>query len=56
MRIGELLVQAGLITDEQVEQALTAQRIHGGRLGTNLIVMGLVTESQLAASLAVPST
>lgn len=52
MRIGELLVQAGLITDEQVEQALTAQRIHGGRLGTNLIVMGLVTESQLAGALS----
>ena len=52
LRIGELLVQAGLVTEDQVEQALTAQRIHGGRLGTNLIVLGFVSERQLAGALS----
>jgi hypothetical protein len=36
-RLGELLVAAGLLTVTQVEQALRAQVVWGGRLGTNLI-------------------
>jgi hypothetical protein len=36
-RLGELLVAAGLLTAEQIEQALRAQVMWGGRLGTNLI-------------------
>src|SRR5215468_8858305 len=36
-RLGELLVAAGLLTPEQVEQALRAQVLWGGRLGTNLV-------------------
>ena len=36
-RLGELLVAAGLLSVEQVEQALRAQVMWGGRLGTNLI-------------------
>ena len=36
-RLGERLVEAGLATEEWVEEALEAQVVHGGRLGTNLI-------------------
>jgi hypothetical protein len=36
-RLGELLVAAGLLTAQQVEQALRAQVLWGGRLGTNLV-------------------
>src|SRR5215471_13152487 len=36
-RLGELLVAAGLLTPEQVDQALRAQVLWGGRLGTNLV-------------------
>jgi hypothetical protein len=36
-RLGELLVAAGLLTVEQVEQALRAQVMWGGRLGTNIV-------------------
>src|SRR5262249_36476292 len=36
-RLGELLVAAGLLAVEQVEQALRAQVLWGGRLGTNLV-------------------
>jgi len=52
IRIGELLVQDGVLTLEQVEKTLTAQKIYGGRLGTNLIEQGYVTEHQLAAALS----
>src|SRR6185295_18028171 len=52
LRIGELLIQAGLITPSQLQQALTAQRIFGGRLGTNLVEHGLVSEVDLARVLA----
>src|SRR4051812_10143409 len=36
-RLGELLVAAGLLRSEQVDQALRAQVLWGGRLGTNLV-------------------
>src|SRR5213075_2205969 len=36
-RLGELLVAAGLLTVEQVERALRAQVLWGGRLGTNIV-------------------
>jgi hypothetical protein len=36
-KLGELLVAAGVLTAEQVEQALRAQVMWGGRLGTNLV-------------------
>jgi hypothetical protein len=51
LRIGELLVKAGLLTPEEVEEALRAQQIYGGRLGTNLVEHGLVSETDLAAVL-----
>jgi hypothetical protein len=37
MRLGDILVSRGLITREQLEEALFAQRQFGGRLGTNLV-------------------
>jgi hypothetical protein len=39
-RLGELLVAARLLDPEQVERALRAQVLWGGRLGTNLIELG----------------
>ena len=39
-RLGELLVAAETLSVEQVEQALRAQVMWGGRLGTNLIELG----------------
>jgi hypothetical protein len=37
MRLGELLVQAKLVTVEQVTKALALQANHGGRLGDHLV-------------------
>src|SRR4051794_38026205 len=50
-RPGELLVAAGLLTPEQVEQALRAQVMWGGRLGTNLIELHYLELDPLAVAL-----
>lgn len=41
-RLGELLVAARLLDQEQLDRALRAQVVWGGRLGTNLIELGLL--------------
>jgi hypothetical protein len=51
MRLGELLLKEGLITAEGLEEALEAQVVQGGRLGTNLLELGLLSEQDLAKSL-----
>lgn len=51
LRLGELLVHQQLITQAQLEEALQAQVIFGGKLGTVLIEMGLVGEKAMAAAL-----
>ena len=48
MRLGELLLEERLITPEALEEALESQVVHGGRLGTNLVELGLVAEQDLA--------
>ncbi len=50
-RLGELLVAAKLLTAEQVEQALRAQVMWGGRLGTNLIELGFLDLDTLSVAL-----
>ena len=52
MRLGELLVQDRVITVAQLESALRAQILYGGRLGTNLIEAKVLTLDALAAALA----
>ena len=44
-RIGELLVEAGVLSQSQLEQALFAQRKDGRKLGQLLIELGLVPRS-----------
>jgi type IV pilus assembly protein PilB len=51
-RIGELLVEAGVISQQQLEQALFAQRKDGRKLGQLLIELGLVGEVQLTQTLS----
>ncbi len=52
IRLGDLLVQHKLITQEQLEQALTEQKNSGRRLGATLIQMGAVSERKLLGLLA----
>ncbi|QDE84106.1 MULTISPECIES: general secretion pathway protein GspE [Myxococcus] len=51
MRLGEQLLKDGLVTVEGLEEALEAQVVHGGRLGTNLVELGLLSEVDLAKTL-----
>src|SRR5215469_3780722 len=51
-RIGELLVEAGVLSQQQLEQALFAQRKDGRKLGQLLIELGLVTEVQVTQTLS----
>ena len=46
-RLGELLIEAGKITQEQLEQALILQKRNGKRLGQTLVEMGTITETGL---------
>jgi hypothetical protein len=51
-KIGEMLVEAGLITTAQLQEALRHQRITGGRMGSNLVALGFVSEDLLMDFLA----
>ncbi len=51
-KIGEMLVEAGLITQAQLQEALRHQRITGGRMGSNLVALGFVSEDLLMDFLA----
>ena len=47
-RLGDLLVQDKLITDENLNEALAEQRTSGRKLGQVLIDHGWITEAQIA--------
>jgi hypothetical protein len=47
MHLGDLLVQAKLITAEQVSLALTAQAERGGRVGDHLVAMDAISRGAL---------
>ncbi len=53
MRLGDLLVSSGVITEAQLEQALAMPKESGQRLGDVLIQSGLITEAQLIDALRV---
>ena len=52
IRLGDLLVQEGLISGEQLQQALAAQKSTGRKLGRMFIDNGWVDEVQIAKALA----
>src|SRR5437868_5318077 len=52
VRIGELLLKEKLISPEQLQQALSAQKANGGKLGYNLVKMGFVKDEQVTALLS----
>ena len=51
-KLGECLIQAGVITLEDLHAALAEQRRTGDRLGVVLIRLNLVTEKQVTKALA----
>ena len=50
-RLGDLLVDAGLLTEEELGKALVGQKNSGQRLGSYLISSGVITEAQLIEAL-----
>ena len=50
-RLGELLIDAGAITNDQLEQALAIQKETKERLGEALINHGFMSEDQLIDAL-----
>lgn len=50
-RLGEMLVDVGVISEEQLQQALDMQKGSGKRLGTVLVDEKFITETQLVETL-----
>ncbi len=51
LRLGELLLKEGIITQAQLEKAINIQRQEGGRLGEILVKLGILKEDQAVAIL-----
>src|SRR6266540_7096993 len=51
-KLGEILVRENLISTQHLREALDYQREHGGRLGFNLVKLGLVTDDMITAVLS----
>jgi MshEN domain len=52
LRLGEMLIEAGLIDSFQLNSGLSHQRNMGGRLGASLIKLGYINEERLLGFLA----
>ncbi len=51
IRMGDLLVAAGAITEDELQQALALQKEKGTRLGRTLLESGLISQELLVATL-----
>ena len=52
LKLGDMLREQGLITEEQLRKTLDQQKSAGGRLGYHLVQMGFVTEEQVTTCLS----
>jgi len=50
--LGNLLVERGIVTEEQVKRALSEQKVSGELLGTILVRLGYATEEDVASTLS----
>jgi FlaA1/EpsC-like NDP-sugar epimerase len=50
-KLGERLVEANLVTEPQIEEALALQKREGGRLGSKLVKLGYVSEEKMISFL-----
>lgn len=51
-KLGEILVRENLITPQQLRDALEYQRTSGGRLGSNLVKLGIISDDVITAILS----
>jgi hypothetical protein len=52
MRLGDMLLKAGVISELQLHAAVAEQHRHGGKLGETLVRMGALSEELLVMALA----
>jgi type IV pilus assembly protein PilB len=52
VRLGEILVKESLITQEQLQKALEFQRANGGKLGSCLTKLGIITDDDITGVLS----
>jgi hypothetical protein len=52
-QLGELLIEKGIITTEQLNKALAIQKERGGLIGQILVGLGYATEEEIAQALTV---
>ena len=52
MKLGEVLVNQGLISEDMLAQAVEEQKTDGERLGATLIRMGFISEEELLQALS----
>ncbi len=52
-QLGELLLEKGIINQNQLEKALKLQKEKGGLIGQILVMLGFVTEEEIAQALTV---
>ena len=52
IKLGQLLVNSNIINEEQLEEALELQKKEGGRIGSNLIKLGFMTDETLVEFLS----
>jgi type IV pilus assembly protein PilB len=51
-KLGETLLRENLITPQQLKEALDYQRTNGGRLGSTLVKLGMLTDEEVTAVLS----
>ena len=47
LKLGELLIKEGLLSQADLEKAISAQRQDGGRLGEIIVKLGLTQEEEI---------
>ncbi|MFN3480144.1 MAG: polysaccharide biosynthesis protein [Thermodesulfovibrionales bacterium] len=50
-KLGEALIEARLLTEDQIDRALKLQRIEGGKIGENLVKLGFISKKELVSFL-----
>jgi type II secretory ATPase GspE/PulE/Tfp pilus assembly ATPase PilB-like protein len=50
LRVGEILIKQGLITEDQLQKAIDAQKKEKGRIGEILVKLNIITEEQMTAA------
>ena len=50
-KLGQMLLRANLITEEQLDKALEEQKTNGEKIGFNLMKLGFSTEDDIASVL-----